>query len=115
MASVVGIGRGSESTDGGSEDRGELGRDDGRLVRRLRAPEDFLSLDNGAESGGCWSDCLYGSNGDWKDGIFMSSDTGRDAADEKDPIRFRASMAGPSCCRKAPSMVCVLGLKEVDR
>jgi hypothetical protein len=44
-----------------------------------------------------------------------SSETGRDAADEKDPILFRASMAGASCCRKAPSIVWVLGLKEVGR
>jgi len=42
----------------------------------------------------------------------MSSVTERDAADEKDPILLRASRAGASCCRKAPSMVWVLGLKE---
>jgi hypothetical protein len=116
LASVVGIGRGRESTDGGRDERGELGRDDDRLVRRLLAPDDFLSLGNGTAEGCCRSACLYESNGDWNDGSFMSSVAESDAADEKDPILLRASRAGASCCRKAPSMVWVLGLKEeVDR
>jgi hypothetical protein len=115
FASVVGIGSGRESTEGGREERGELGRDDGRLVRRLLVLDGFLSLGNDAVREGGRSVCLYGSREDWKDGSLRSSETGRDAADEKEPILLRASMAGASCCRKAPSMVWVLGLKEVVR
>jgi hypothetical protein len=115
FASVVGIGSGRESTEGGREERGELGRDDGRLVRRLLVLDDFLSLDNDAVRDGCRSGCLYGSREGWKDGSLRSSETGRDAADEKEPILLRASMAGASCCRKAPSMVWVLGLKGFER
>jgi hypothetical protein len=65
LASVVGIGRGRESTDGGRDERGELGRDDGRLVKRLLGPVDFFSLGNGlVRGGGGGSACLYVSNGD---------------------------------------------------
>jgi hypothetical protein len=44
LASVVGTGSGRESTEGGRDERGELGRDDGRLVKRLLDPDDFLSF-----------------------------------------------------------------------
>ncbi len=43
LASSVGIGRGSESTEGGGETRGDVGRDDARFINRLLL--DFLSLD----------------------------------------------------------------------
>jgi hypothetical protein len=115
LASAVGIGRGRESTEGGREDRGELGREEDRLVKRLLAPDDFLSFDNGRGKGVCESACLYDSKGDWKDDNFMSSVTEREAADEKEPILLRTSGVGASCCRNAPSMVWVLGLKEFGR
>lgn len=109
------MGRGSESTDGGRDESGELGRDEERLLRRLRGPHGFFSLDEGAPDC-CWKSAWwYDSNDDAKGGSFTSSVVEREVAEEKEPIRLRVSRAGPSCCRYAPSMVCVLGRNGVAR
>jgi len=96
FASVVGIGSGSESTEGGRDESGELGREDGRFDRRLLAPP-FLSLDGPLLPGGMKSMDLYDSTGDCRLAILMSSVTGRDVAEENDPSLFRNSVAGASC------------------
>jgi hypothetical protein len=109
LASVVGIGRGRESTEGDGDSKGEVGREVGRLVKRLLVEDGFLSLE---EVDSCKSEGLYPSRGGgWRDGSLKSS-TGSDPAEEKEPTRCRVSGAGAYCCRKVPSMVRVLGRKD---
>lgn len=125
FALPVGIGRGNESTEGGGDINGEVGREDARFTSRLLAAEDFfLSLDDVGV--GIWrSDGLslvlaageYGICSVDSDAALRSSlVTASDPAEENEPSRCRLSSAAAGCWRSgAPSMVCVLGRKEACR
>ncbi len=105
LASLVGIGTGSESTDGGGDTNGEVGRDETRLTSLL-LDEVFFSFGivdvvfwssetRNCDTGGTASD----SKGGCDDGPLRSSFVVSECepADEKEPTLCLLSAAGVSC------------------
>lgn len=93
FASSVGIGEGKESTEGGGDRSGDVGREETRLINRLLDDVDFFSFTGTTIVGDGSSDILGDSTRIGCSVVaLVSSCASTEDAEENEPTRWRVSV-----------------------